>query len=50
MTELLWAPYREFGLPGPALETHDPPAFPVLIRATGYREQEGKIIIYWKKS
>lgn len=49
MTELLWAPYTEFGIPDRSLETHDPPVFPVLVKATGYREQERMIVIYWEK-
>ena len=49
MTELLWAPYTEFGIPDRSLETREPPAFPVMVRATGYREQERIVVIYWEK-
>lgn len=43
---LRWAPYREFGIPDPALETHEPPDVPVRICATGYRGSD--ITVYWR--
>jgi hypothetical protein len=45
ITELRWAPYKEFGIADPAAETTEPPAGPVLIRATGYRGHN--TIVYW---
>jgi hypothetical protein len=44
-----WAPYQEFGFPDPALETAEPPAVPVLVKATSYRREQGteQVIIYW---
>jgi hypothetical protein len=47
LTELRWAPYREFGIPDPAAESFEPPAGPVLIGATGYRGDD--IIVYWSR-
>lgn len=48
MTELLWAPYKEFGEPDPSLQAHEPPAGPILIMAIGYQDQERKIVVYWE--
>lgn len=46
LPQLRWAPYREFGVPDPAAETHDPPARPFTVGATGYRGSD--VIVYWK--
>ncbi len=46
LPELRWAPYQEFGTPDPELETHEPPAFPVMVGATGYTGN--KITVYWE--
>lgn len=42
--ELRWAPYQEFAS-DPGLETMEPPAGRVTVRATGYRDNY--VIIYW---
>ena len=42
--ELRWAPYQEFAS-NPELETTEPPAGRIAVRATGYRDNY--IIIYW---
>lgn len=49
LSEVHWAPYTEFGIPDPALETIQPPAVPVLVRATSYRREQGteQVVIYW---
>jgi hypothetical protein len=53
LAELVWAPYQEFGVPDSAQETYEPPEFPVMVRATGYRGGPGGvpevITVYWEK-
>jgi hypothetical protein len=50
-SEVHWAPYREFGTPDPAEQSHEPPAGLVIICATGYQREQGaeRIVIYWSR-
>ena len=51
LTDVRWAPYREFGIPDEAEQSYEPPAGLIMIRATAYQKNQGaeRIVIYWDR-
>jgi hypothetical protein len=46
-TEVVFAPYVEFGIPDEADEDDCPPQVPVCIKSIGYRIARGRTVIYY---